>query len=81
MKKILIIYTGGTIGMHHNTKGALKPFDFGTILKQVPELNRLNCVIHHHQFEELIDSSNINRNTGSSLLPSSKKNINNTMDL
>lgn len=59
MKKILIIYTGGTIGMHHNTKGALKPFDFGTILKQVPELNRLNCVIHHHQFEELIDSSNI----------------------
>lgn len=59
MKKILIIYTGGTIGMQHDSKGTLKPFDFGTIMKQVPELGRLKCAVHHHQFEELIDSSNV----------------------
>src|SRR5215218_9814974 len=59
MKKILIIYTGGTIGMHHDHLGALKPFDFGKITEQVPELKRLKCIIHHHSFEKLIDSSNV----------------------
>lgn len=59
MKKILIIYTGGTIGMQHDTTGALKPFDFGKVSEQVPELNRLGCKLAHHAFEELIDSSNV----------------------
>ncbi|MBK9399983.1 MAG: type I asparaginase [Bacteroidetes bacterium] len=59
MKKILIIYTGGTIGMQHDTAGALKPFDFGKVSEQVPELNRLGCKLAHHAFEELIDSSNV----------------------
>jgi len=37
---ILLIYTGGTIGMVNDPKtGSLKPFDFDHILKQVPELN------------------------------------------
>ncbi len=59
MKKILIIYTGGTIGMQHDKTGALKPFDFGKVSEQVPELNRLGCKLAHHAFEELIDSSNV----------------------
>lgn len=59
MKKILIIYTGGTIGMHHDSSGALKPFDFGKVSEQVPELNRLGCKLAHHAFSELIDSSNV----------------------
>lgn len=59
MKKILIIYTGGTIGMQHDHKGILKPFDFGKVMEQVPELKRLKCSIHHHQFAQLIDSSNV----------------------
>ncbi|MFN8154732.1 MAG: type I asparaginase [Bacteroidia bacterium] len=59
MKKILIIYTGGTIGMHHDAKGALKPFDFGKVSEQVPELNHLGCKLSHHAFDELIDSSNV----------------------
>lgn len=59
MKKILIIYTGGTIGMHHDAKGALKPFDFGKVSAHVPELNRLGCKLSHHAFDELIDSSNV----------------------
>ncbi len=59
MKKILVIYTGGTIGMHHDQKGVLRPFDFGKINEQVPELKRLDATIHHHAFEELIDSSNV----------------------
>lgn len=58
--KVLLIYTGGTIGMvTDNETGALKPFDFENILNQVPELNRLNCEIDSYTFDELIDSSNI----------------------
>ena len=59
MKKILVIYTGGTIGMHHDYKGVLRPFDFQKINEQVPELKKLDATIHHHAFEELIDSSNV----------------------
>jgi L-asparaginase len=59
MKKILIIYTGGTIGMNRDQAGTLKPFDFGKINEHVPELKRLNCTIHHFVFEHLIDSSNV----------------------
>ena len=62
MKKILIIYTGGTIGMHTDHKGVLRPFDFGKINDQVPELKKLDAVIHHYAFEELIDSSNVQPN-------------------
>lgn len=59
MKKILVIYTGGTIGMHHDHSGVLKPFDFGKITEQVPELKRLKCTVHHYAFKKLIDSSNV----------------------
>ena len=60
-QRILIIYTGGTIGMRQDTKtGALKPVDFATITDQVQELKRLDCIFGFHAFPIAIDSSNVN---------------------
>jgi L-asparaginase len=61
MSQILIIYTGGTIGMMTDpvTK-VLKPINFEQIMDNVPELEKLNCKIKVHSFEEIIDSSNMN---------------------
>jgi len=59
-KHILIIYTGGTIGMVHQQKsGALVPFDFGELTKQIPELKELGCEFDFHSFKKPIDSSNV----------------------
>lgn len=58
---ILIIYTGGTIGMVKDPiTGSLKPFDFDHILKQVPELNDFGFELTSIAFDPLIDSSNLN---------------------
>lgn len=59
--KILMIYTGGTIGMKENpvTK-ALEPFDFNHLLDNVPKLKMLDYDIAHHQFRVPIDSSDMN---------------------
>lgn len=58
---ILIIYTGGTIGMVKDPeKGSLRPFDFDHILKQVPELNDFGFELTTKSFDPLIDSSNLN---------------------
>ena len=58
---ILLIYTGGTIGMVKDYKtGALKAFDFSNLRKRIPELKQLNCKIRTVSFEESIDSSNMN---------------------
>ncbi len=57
---ILIIYTGGTLGMVYNDQQALVPFDFKHILKEVPSLRNFNLKITVASFKELIDSSNIN---------------------
>lgn len=58
---ILIIYTGGTIGMvKDSVTGSLKPFDFDHILKQVPELNDFGFELTSIAFDPLIDSSNLN---------------------
>src|ERR1700712_1450200 len=61
MNQILIIYTGGTIGMMSGpqTKG-LRPITFEQIMDNVPELEKLNCRIKVHSFEQIIDSSNMN---------------------
>jgi L-asparaginase len=57
---ILLIYTGGTIGMVHNpVNGTLVPFNFDYIVEQVPELNRFDFDIDTYSFNPLIDSSNI----------------------
>lgn len=58
---ILLIYTGGTIGMVKDANtGALKAFDFDSILTKIPELRLLDCKIETISFEEPIDSSNMN---------------------
>lgn len=58
---ILIVYTGGTIGMikDYKTK-ALKAFDFSQIIEKIPELQQLNCNVESISFKEPIDSSNMN---------------------
>jgi L-asparaginase len=59
--KILLLYTGGTIGMVKDYKtNALKAFDFNQILEKIPELEQLNCDVKSISFEEPIDSSNMN---------------------
>ena len=59
--KILLIYTGGTIGMIKDFEtGALKAFDFKELLDKIPELRLLDCEISTTGFKEPIDSSNMN---------------------
>ncbi len=58
---ILIIYTGGTIGMiADNNTGALIPFNFENINEQIPELSKFNYNLGFHCFEPILDSSNMN---------------------
>ncbi|WP_298781351.1 asparaginase [uncultured Polaribacter sp.] len=58
---ILLIYTGGTIGMIKDyDTNALKAFDFSRIIEKIPELKQLNCSIESFSFDEPIDSSNMN---------------------
>lgn len=56
--RILIIYTGGTIGMIENDKtGALEPFDFEYLIDNVPKIKRLAYDIDSFQFDKPLDSS------------------------
>lgn len=60
-RKVLLIYTGGTIGMIHDVKSnQLKPFNFSSLLEQIPELARLDVEMNSVAFEKPIDSSNMN---------------------
>ncbi|WP_031427209.1 asparaginase [Flavimarina sp. Hel_I_48] len=57
---ILLIYTGGTIGMVKDFEtGALKNFNFDQLLNQIPELKLLDCDISTISLEQPIDSSNM----------------------
>jgi len=56
---ILIIYTGGTLGMNYDRSGALVPFDFANILQHVPSLRQLELNLTVISFEPPIDSSNM----------------------
>lgn len=59
---ILLIYTGGTIGMVKDfTTGALKAFNFNQLLERIPELQLLDCTIDTYSFDEPIDSSDMNQ--------------------
>ena len=59
--KILLIYTGGTIGMMKDFEtGALKAFNFSKLLQRIPELKQLDCDIETISFDNPIDSSNMN---------------------
>ena len=55
---ILLIYTGGTIGMRQDAvTSALVPFNFSQITEEVPELKRFGYNIDSYSFDPLIDSS------------------------
>ena len=57
---LLLIYTGGTIGMKEDPViQALKPFNFSQILEEVPELGKFAYRIDTYTFDPLIDSSDI----------------------
>ena len=56
--KVLLIYTGGTIGMNRNPDtGVLEPFDFEHLLQNVPELQQFDTQIATYQFNPPIDST------------------------
>lgn len=58
---ILIIYTGGTIGMvERPDTGSLAPVKFDQILDEVPELGKFNYYIKTRVLSPVVDSSNIN---------------------
>lgn len=60
MTKLLIIYTGGTIGMKQDPETmSLVPFNFRQILEEVPELKKFNIDIDAYSFEPAIDSSDV----------------------
>ena len=57
---VLLIYTGGTIGMIEKPEtGALENFNFDQLLQHVPELKRFNYRISSYQFDPPIDSSDM----------------------
>ncbi|MCU0459945.1 MAG: type I asparaginase [Bacteroidales bacterium] len=59
-RSVLIIYTGGTIGMVNDpVSGALVPIDFRHISDQVPELRRFGFSLETVTFEPVIDSSEV----------------------
>ena len=56
--RILIIYTGGTIGMIENLEnGSLEPFNFDHLMDNVPKVKMLDYDIENFQFETPLDSS------------------------
>lgn len=57
---ILLIYTGGTIGMKQDPSDmTLKPFDFSQILDEAPELAKFAYKIDTYTFDPIIDSSDV----------------------
>lgn len=59
-RKVLTIYTGGTIGMEKDyTTGSLVPFDFSNIFKKMPEMNLMECEVSVKSFDNPVDSSDM----------------------
>lgn len=57
---VLLIYTGGTIGMIENTAtGALENFNFEQLQRHIPELQKFNFPIDTYQFDPPMDSSDM----------------------
>lgn len=66
---VLLIYTGGTIGMGHNAKtGALEPLDFNHLISSIPEFETISTKIDVYQFDPPIDSSNMSPKLWSQLV-------------
>ena len=59
--RILLVYTGGTIGMIEDPDThTLRPFDFTHLIDNVPKIKMLNYVIDNISFDPPIDSSDMN---------------------
>jgi L-asparaginase len=57
---ILLIYTGGTIGMIENHEtGALESFNFQHLKDNMPELKKLGYAVSTYQFDPPVDSSDM----------------------
>lgn len=59
MKKIALIYTGGTIGMQRDAAGSLAPVDFDRLRKHIPALELLPVELEVQTVEKPIDSSDM----------------------
>ncbi|MEQ9442321.1 MAG: asparaginase [Cyclobacteriaceae bacterium] len=56
---ILIIYTGGTLGMTYDESGVLMPFNFSRIVEKIPALRQFDLQLTVISFPQLVDSANI----------------------
>ncbi len=67
--RVLLIYTGGTIGMGKNPQtGVLEPLDFNQLISFIPELSVLRTGIDIYQFTQPIDSSDMSPRMWSQLV-------------
>lgn len=63
MSKVLVLYTGGTIGMIKDPEsGHLGSVDFNSVYEHIPELNRLQIDITTQSFKTPVDSSEMSSN-------------------
>lgn len=61
LRRVLLIYTGGTIGMGRNAQtGALEPLDFRHLMDNLYELRSLNTEVDTYSLAHPLDSSNMN---------------------
>ena len=59
-RKVLLIYTGGTIGMEKDYEtGSLQAFDFGNIFQKIPEMKLIECEVEVYPFQNPLDSSDM----------------------
>lgn len=78
MNKVLLIYTGGTIGMGHNAQtGALEPLDFNHLVDSMPEFRQIKTQVDVYQFTPPIDSSDITPERWAYLVRIISRNYNN----
>jgi L-asparaginase len=56
---VMLIYTGGTLGMVQDSQGMLVPFDFSLILERLPALKNFNISLTVLSIDPAIDSSNV----------------------
>jgi L-asparaginase len=76
-KSILLIYTGGTIGMIKSSDGSLIPFDFDQLNNQIPELKKFDLQIDNISIENPIDSSNMHPDVWLEIAQNIRKNYTN----
>ena len=74
---VLLIYTGGTIGMYKTNEGSFRPFDLDTLSTQIPELNTFDIDINATSIAQPIDSSNISKEVWIQLAEIIEKEYNN----